>query len=105
MADEGTGGVAGSKLPETEGLIPGRGESVGAVRRDDLYSIRDKVVAQVRRSYAIRDDMGVTVQTSLWIAVRSVVTSEVPDDQRLVSRSRQEHVGAAVTLASPARRV
>jgi hypothetical protein len=42
VADEGTGGVAGSKLPETEGLIPGRGESVGAVRRDDLYSIRDK---------------------------------------------------------------
>jgi hypothetical protein len=49
--------------------------------------------------------MGVTVQTSLWIAVRSVVTSEIPDDQRLVSRSREEHVGAAVTLASPARRV
>ena len=42
MADEGTGGVASSKLPETEGLIPGRGESVGTVRRDDLYSIRDK---------------------------------------------------------------
>jgi hypothetical protein len=49
--------------------------------------------------------MGVTVQTSLWIAVRSVVTSEVPDDQRLVSRSREEHVRAAVTLASPERRV
>jgi hypothetical protein len=42
VADEGTGGVAGSKLPETERLIPGRGESVGTVRRDDLYSIRDK---------------------------------------------------------------
>ena len=49
--------------------------------------------------------MGVTVQTSLWIAVGSIVTSEVPNDQRLVSRSREEHVGAAVTLASPARRL
>jgi bifunctional N-acetylglucosamine-1-phosphate-uridyltransferase/glucosamine-1-phosphate-acetyltransferase GlmU-like protein len=49
--------------------------------------------------------MGVTVQTSLWIAVGSIVTSEVPDDQSLVSRSREEHVGAAVTLASLARRV
>ena len=36
MADEGPGSIAGSKLPETEGLIPGRGESVGTVRRDDL---------------------------------------------------------------------
>ena len=49
--------------------------------------------------------MGVTVQTSLWIAVGSIVTSEVPNDQSLVSRSREEHVGAAVTLASPARQL
>jgi hypothetical protein len=42
VTDEGTGGIAGSKLPETEGLVPGRGESVGAVRRDYLYSISDK---------------------------------------------------------------
>jgi hypothetical protein len=85
VADEGTGGVAGSKLPETEGLIPGRGESVGAVRRDDLYPISDQSQARGRRSYTVRDDMGVTVQTSLWIAVGSIVTSEVPNDQRIVS--------------------
>ena len=42
MADEGTSGVAGSKLPQTEGLVPGRGESVGTVRRDDLHSISGK---------------------------------------------------------------
>ena len=45
------------------------------------------------------------MQTSLWIAVGSIVSSEVPNDQSLVSRSREEHVGAAVTLASPARRL
>jgi hypothetical protein len=42
VADEGTSGVAGSKLPEPEGLVPGRGESVCTVRRDDLYSISGK---------------------------------------------------------------
>ena len=36
VADEGSGGVAGSKLPESESLVPGGGKSVGAVGGDDL---------------------------------------------------------------------
>ena len=38
VADEAAGGLAGGKLPEAEGLVPGGGEGVGAVRRDDLCS-------------------------------------------------------------------
>lgn len=36
MADKGAGGVASGKLPKSESLVPGRGESVGAVRGDNL---------------------------------------------------------------------
>ena len=36
MADEAAGGDTSGELPEAEGLVPGRGEGVGAVRRDDL---------------------------------------------------------------------
>lgn len=49
--------------------------------------------------YAVGNDMGVTVKTSLWVAIGLVVTSEVPDDQRLISRSRKEHIWAVITLA------
>jgi hypothetical protein len=37
----------------------------------------------------------VTVQTPLRIAVRSLVASEIPDDERLVPGSGQEHVWAS----------
>lgn len=36
MAHESTGGGAGGELPEPECLVPGSGESIGAIRRDDL---------------------------------------------------------------------
>ena len=39
VADKASGGDTGGELPETEGLVPGRGEGVGAVGRDDLYAI------------------------------------------------------------------
>ena len=38
--------------------------------------------------------MRVAVERSLGVAVLGLVTSEVPDDQSLVSGSGQEHVGA-----------
>lgn len=38
--------------------------------------------------------MGMTVQRSLGITVLGLVTGEVPDDQGLVTRTGQEHVGA-----------
>jgi hypothetical protein len=39
VADESAGGHTGGQLPQTEGLVPGRGERVGAVRGDDLLSL------------------------------------------------------------------
>jgi hypothetical protein len=38
--------------------------------------------------------VGVTVQRSLGVTVLGLVTSEVPDDEGLVTRTGQEHVGA-----------
>jgi hypothetical protein len=38
VADEAAGGDTSGELPETEGLVPGRGEGVGAVGRDNLCS-------------------------------------------------------------------
>lgn len=36
VADEGTGGVTAGQLPQTEGLVPRRGQSVGTVGGDHL---------------------------------------------------------------------
>jgi hypothetical protein len=38
--------------------------------------------------------VGVAVQTPLGVAVRGLVAGQVPDDERLVARAGQEHVGA-----------
>ena len=37
VANEGASGVAASKLPQAEGLVPRGGQSVGTVRGDDLH--------------------------------------------------------------------
>lgn len=39
VANEPAGGGAGSKLPETEGLVPGGREGVSAVGRDHLFQV------------------------------------------------------------------
>lgn len=36
VADKGAGGVSGGKLPETEGLIPRAGKSIGTIGGDHL---------------------------------------------------------------------
>lgn len=38
--------------------------------------------------------MGVTVERSLGITVLRLIAGEVPDDQALITRGGQEHVGA-----------
>ena len=48
VADEATGGEAGVKIPKTEGVVPGRGESELAVGGDD--DVRDEVVVAERPS-------------------------------------------------------
>jgi hypothetical protein len=40
------------------------------------------------------------VERSLGVAVLGLVAGEVPDDQGLVSATRQEHVGAGFLLVS-----
>lgn len=39
MTDEAAGCSTSSEFPEAEGLVPGSGESIGAVGRDDLQII------------------------------------------------------------------
>ena len=76
MANEAAGGLAGAQLPETESLVPGATESVGAVGGDDT----------------VGDNVRVAVQRALRVAVRGIVTGQVPDDERLVARAGEEHV-------------
>jgi hypothetical protein len=44
VANEGTGGNTGGELPETEGLVPGTGKSIGTIGRDHLF---DKIVSTI----------------------------------------------------------
>ena len=50
-------------------------------------------------TYAVRDDVGVAVERPLRVTVLGLVTGEVPNDQSLVSGSREKHVGARELLA------
>jgi hypothetical protein len=47
-------------------------------------------------TYAVGDDVGVAVEGSLGVSVARLVAGEVPDDKRLVTAAREEHVGAIV---------
>lgn len=38
--------------------------------------------------------MGVALQAALGVTVSLLIAGEVPDDQGLVARARQQHVGA-----------
>lgn len=40
VADEAAGGLTGGELPQTESLVPGGGEGVGTVGRNDLQKVR-----------------------------------------------------------------
>lgn len=45
-------------------------------------------------TYAVGDNVGVTVEAALGVAVAGLVAGQVPDDEGLVARSGEEHVGA-----------
>lgn len=72
VANKLAGGEAGVEVPETESLVPRRGESELAVRRDD--NVGDEVVV------AVEDLLGETE--------RRLVTRELPDDDGLVCESQ-----------------
>lgn len=45
-------------------------------------------------TYAVGDDVGVAVEGALWVSVGALIAGQVPDDQSLISATRQEHVWA-----------
>ena len=104
VADEAAGGGAGGELPEPQGLVPRGRQSVSTVRGDNLpipSAFKSPICPYFGPSgccclgtYTVGDDVGVTVQRSLGVTVLGLVTGEVPDDQGLVTRTGQEHVGA-----------
>ena len=49
-------------------------------------------------TYAVGDDVRVAVQRALWVAVRGLVTGQVPDDESLIARGRKEHVRAVIVI-------
>lgn len=59
--------------------------------RSDLFNL---VEGSCSCAYTVRDNVRVTVEAALGVAVRGLVARQVPDDQSLVARGRQEHVGA-----------
>ena len=111
VANKAAGGGASGKLPEAEGLVPRRGESVGTVGGDDLFMqlsaqpffdfLASQLLAMPDVTYAVGHNVGVAVQTPLGVSVRGLVASEVPDDQGLVAGRGQEHVRAVHTKSVP----
>lgn len=88
VANELLGGHAGVEVPESEGLVPRRGQGELAVRRDN--DVRDKVV--------------VAVQDLLGEAERRVVPGELPDNGGLVCLGQLVFTGrryAPVASSSP----
>lgn len=119
VANEGTSGLAGSELPQAEGLVPRGRQSVGTVGGDDLHGTkhtrgqpissysfavflhgRFPVLALslnsvgFRVAYTVRDDVGVTLEAALGVTVGLLVAGKVPDDQGLVATAREQHIGA-----------
>lgn len=65
------------QIPESESLIPGSGNGELTARADD--DVGDEVV--------------VSLQSFHWVTVGLTVSVQLPDDQGLVSRGGDEHVG------------
>lgn len=121
MAVEDAGGVTSRKFPQTQSLVPGRRQSVGTVRGDNLYITKkahqsapfllyiihilflsmdgfDLGGRRKRQTYTVGDGVGVALQASLGVPVGLVVASQVPDDQSLIATGGEQHVGAVMTL-------
>jgi hypothetical protein len=88
VADEATGGFASVEIPETEGLVPGCGKSVLTVRRDD--NVLHEVVVSLPlvpctdRQY---------LESPLCVSVGAFLPGESPDNDGLVARGGNDHVG------------
>jgi hypothetical protein len=76
MSNESSGGDTSVKIPQSKGSIPRSGESELSIRRDGK----------------VLDEVSVSLHSSNWDSIFRVLTSELPFDDGLVSRSRQEHI-------------
>ena len=80
MSDESSGGLASGNVPEAELGIPARRERKGAVRGNDN----------------VRDEMGMASKSTTSVAIRVIFSSggmsELPDQDGLVARRRQQEV-------------
>lgn len=57
---------------------------------------RSKFPSESVGTYTVRDDVRVAAQRLLGVAVLGLIAGEVPDDQGLVTGTRQQHVGAII---------
>lgn len=100
VAHESASSGTRGELPQAESLVPGGGESICTIRRDDLDSVSAQkpndlqflIHSHLGKTYAVGDDVRVAVQRALWVTVGTLVAGQVPDDEGLVARTRQEHV-------------
>lgn len=102
VANKSAGGGARGQLPEAESLVPRGGEGICTIRGDNLDSVSVQIPKKCRNfqskieaenTYTVGDNVGVTVERALGVTVGSLIAGQVPDDEGLVARSRQEHIG------------
>lgn len=65
----------------------------------------NSVPKSLHQTYTVGNDVGVAQQAALGVTVGLLVTGEVPDDQGLVARSGEQHVGAITAVRIPSRRI
>lgn len=64
VADESSGGSASGQLPQTESLVPRSGQSVGAIRGDNLFNQLKSAQGTLRNSQ--RHLGGRTQSDTMW---------------------------------------
>jgi len=68
VSNKTTGRGTGVQVPQTEGMVPGRGQCKLTIRRDDN----------------VRNEMVVAGKNSFWVSVGIFVTGQLPNNNRLV---------------------
>ncbi len=76
MADKSPCGGARCEIPEAQRSVPGAREGKLTIRGDNN----------------ITNEVGVTSQSTLWYAIVGLISGQLPHDDGLVSRRRQDHV-------------
>jgi len=96
VTNETSGGLSGSEIPKTEGLVPGGGQSEQIVRGKG--KVRDKVIMASQRL------QGNTVKSASFSFIDFFsVTGELPDHEGLISGTRNKDLGVFIFLKRVAR--